>query len=87
MSSFVDYILHKKKPLIWRRFLFFGRRELPMVANLPSKPDEAMLIGYRMGLQEGYGEGLVDGIDLGMDIGSCAAVYPTLSYTEPFDVC
>lgn len=88
--SLLDIIMRSKKSSIFGRFLSMGDRSPPINVAPPRTPEDAMALGYRMGLQAGYGEGLVDGVDLGMDVGTCfatSAATPTVSFHEPFDVC
>jgi hypothetical protein len=85
--SIIDIILRRTKPAIWRRFLAISDRKIPIGTNPPVKPEDALAMGYRMGLQAGYGEGLADGVGLGMDVGMYTATSPAISQMEPFDVC
>ena len=88
--SMLDLIMRGKKPAIWKRFMSMGTMKMPEDVDPPKSPEDAMTLGYRMGLQAGYGEGLADGVDLGMDVGTCfatSAAIPVVSFHEPFDVC
>ena len=85
--SILDLILRRKKPQIWLRFLSLMDRKLPHGLTPPRKPEDALVLGYRMGLQAGYGEGLIDGVGLGMDCGSYSTVSSAISFPEPFDIC
>ena len=53
---------------IWRQFRLLRKEPAPEV-SVPSDPQEALRLGWRLGLQQGYGKGLTDGVDLGHDVG------------------
>lgn len=61
-------IMSARKPTFLRRFLSVIRRPVPEDIDPPDDPDEALKVGYRLGLRDGYGEGLVDGVDLGTEV-------------------
>lgn len=82
----IDHILSVQRTAIWRRFVGMRKRPAPVVDTQATTPEEALKLGYQMGLQAGYGEGLVDGVGLGMDVGTTIAVSPVLSYPEPVDI-
>jgi len=88
--SILDSIMKNKKVAIWKRFLALGDRDVPHSVNPPRTPEDALTMGYRLGLQAGYGEGLADGVDLGLNVGTHLATsesIPVVSFHEPFDVC
>jgi len=64
-------ILASYRDAIRRRFYeFVGRTDdLPSTMDIPADPQEAMLLGLRMGRKQGYGSGLVEGTQLGLDVG------------------
>lgn len=68
--SILDLIMWKRKPLIEKRFTLMGDRKVPHDVDPPNKPEDAMTLGYRMGLRDGYSEGLTDGVGLGIDVAS-----------------
>ncbi len=68
--NLLSSILSTRKPTFLARFLSVLRRPVPPGVELPADPDEALKVGYRLGLRDGYGEGLVDGVDLGIEVGS-----------------
>ena len=85
--SIIDLILKKKKPQIWHRFVALGMQRAPENIDPPRTPEDAMTLGYRLGLQAGYGEGLADGVGLGLDVGTYSAAYaPVFSSAEPVDI-
>lgn len=85
--SIIDLIMQKKKPKIWHRFVAMGNQRVPAHIDPPRTPEDAMALGYRLGLQAGYGEGLADGVDLGLDVGTYSAAFaPVFTFSEPVDV-
>ena len=68
--SILDLVLWTRKPLIEKRFTLMGDRKVPHNVEPPNRPEDAMTLGYRMGLRDGYSEGLTDGVGLGMDAAS-----------------
>ena len=62
--NLVEY-LRTQKPIIWQKLCSLLQRRPPAPPELPRTPQEALELGFRLGLQTGYGEGFVDGVDLG----------------------
>lgn len=84
----IDHILKVQKAAIWRHFSGLRKRSVPDIQT-PVTPEEALKVGYRMGLQAGYGEGLIDGVGLGMDVNTTVAVSPVMSFPDfpnPMDI-
>lgn len=64
-----DRVLAAKKPTLWGRFLRLVRLHPPEDVETPEDSQEALELGWSLGLQAGYGEGLADGVGLGIDVG------------------
>lgn len=69
MLETLHSLLEHSRQRLWYRFRALRGLPAPEV-NVPRSPDEALRLGYHMGLQAGYGKGLVDGVDLGLDVGA-----------------
>ena len=89
-----DMGLGKKKAALWRRFVALGDAVVPSVPDMPRRVEDALALGYRMGLQAGYGEGLLDGVALGLDVSKQAprgfawpVAFPSTFITPLDEVC
>ena len=67
-------ILKARKSEFRERFRsLLAKTPVPEV-DVPSSPQEALKMGFRIGLRQGYGAGMLDGVDLGYDVGADSAV-------------
>ena len=53
---------------IWRQFRLLRKEPTPKVP-VPTDPQDALQLGWQLGLQQGYGKGLTAGVGLGHDVG------------------
>ena len=83
----LDTVMQTRKPTIWKKFLELAKRAVPEVPKDSGlDPQQAMTLGYRLGLKTGYGEGLVDGVGLGMEAKNFYDGMPVMTFPEPFDI-
>ena len=69
MFDTLQALLSRSREHLWGQFRLLRKVPVPKV-KVPHSPNEAIKLGYRLGLQEGYCKGLVDGVGLGMDVGA-----------------
>lgn len=66
--SILDLALKTKKLMVFNRVVSMGNRIPPKNVDPPTRPEDAMTLGYRLGLKDGYSEGLTDGVGIGLDV-------------------
>ena len=79
-------VLSNKRPVLMRKFRDLNTEDISKDVETPQDPNEAMKLGYTMGLKKGWGKGLAEGVDVGIDVGvEVAADVDAEASTEPFD--
>lgn len=74
-------VLTNKRPILWRKFKGLNN-VMPQNVEIPKDPEEALILGFRMGLKRGWGKGLAEGVGVGMDVGMELSAVSD----EPFDL-